>query len=173
MKDLVEIFFLYLFFFCVYLLGSGSATRSGSIWTFLGSWIRIRMKTYADLKHCSLAAMTSQSRMGSCMKDCIKSMITYMASLATMTSQSRVGSCMKKDYYRQQDNLHCLSGRHDDPVQGGLLYEGVHGGQDDVGLGPEAGQHPHHQLPGTGHSVQKCCTGSKYLRKETCHEYKM
>ena len=43
---------MYLFFFSVYLLGSGS----GSIWTFLGSWIRIwiRMKTYADPKHCSL-----------------------------------------------------------------------------------------------------------------------
>ena len=33
-------------FFSVYLLGSGS------IWTFLESWIRIRMKTYADPKHC-------------------------------------------------------------------------------------------------------------------------
>ena len=47
-----------------------------------------------------------------------------MASLAAMTSQSRVGSCMK-DYYREQDNLHGLSGRHDEPVQGGLLYEGL------------------------------------------------
>ena len=25
---------------------------SGSVWTFLGSWIRIRIKTYADPKHC-------------------------------------------------------------------------------------------------------------------------
>ena len=38
---------MYLFFFRVYLLGSGS------IWTILGSWIRIRMKTYADPKHWS------------------------------------------------------------------------------------------------------------------------
>ena len=41
---------MYLFFFCVYLLGSGCG--SGSIWTFLGSRIRIRKKTYADPKHC-------------------------------------------------------------------------------------------------------------------------
>ena len=29
----------------------GSGSGSGSIWTFLGSWIRICMKTYADPKH--------------------------------------------------------------------------------------------------------------------------
>ena len=56
MKDLVLKFFVLLFFFCVYryLLGSGSGSASGSIWTFLGSWIWIRMKTYADPKHCLL-----------------------------------------------------------------------------------------------------------------------
>ena len=37
-----------------------------------------------------------------------------MASLAAMTSQSRVGSCMK-DYYKEQDNLHGLSGSVSDP----------------------------------------------------------
>ena len=40
-EKLVENILVYFFFFSFYLLGS----RSGSIWTFLGSWIRIRMKT--------------------------------------------------------------------------------------------------------------------------------
>ena len=51
LKDLVKKFFCVLIHFSVYLLGSGSG--SGSIWTFLGFWIRIRMKTYADPKHCT------------------------------------------------------------------------------------------------------------------------
>ena len=41
------------FFFSVNLLGSGSS-GSGSKRRFLGSWIRIRMKTFADPKHCFL-----------------------------------------------------------------------------------------------------------------------
>ena len=53
LKDLVKQNVVELFFFSVYLLGSGSASGSGSIWTFLGSWIRNRMKTYADPKNCS------------------------------------------------------------------------------------------------------------------------
>ena len=48
LNDLVEKFSVQFFFFCVYPLGSGSR----SIWTFLGSRIRIRIKTYADPKHC-------------------------------------------------------------------------------------------------------------------------
>ena len=46
-KNLVENILVYFFFFSFYLLGS----RSGSIWTFLGSWIRIRMKTSANPNH--------------------------------------------------------------------------------------------------------------------------
>ena len=53
MKDLVDNFLGYFFFFSVYLLGSGS------IWTFLGSWIRIRIKTYADSKHWDKVVATS------------------------------------------------------------------------------------------------------------------
>ena len=55
LKGLVQKLFVYLFLFSFYLLesgtGSGSASGSASIWTFLGSWLRIRMKTYADPKH--------------------------------------------------------------------------------------------------------------------------
>ena len=60
LKDLAEHLLVYFFFFSVYPLGSGSrigsgyASRSGSICTCLGSWIRIRIriKTFADPKHC-------------------------------------------------------------------------------------------------------------------------
>ena len=47
LKDLVEDLLVQFFFFSVYHLGSGS----GSVWTFLGSLIRIRIKPYVDPKH--------------------------------------------------------------------------------------------------------------------------
>ena len=46
LKDLVEIFLVEFFFFGLYPLGSGSG--SGSIWTFFGSWIRIRIRIIID-----------------------------------------------------------------------------------------------------------------------------
>ena len=45
LKDLVEIILLQFFFFSLYPLGSGS------IWTFFGSRIRIRIVIYADPQH--------------------------------------------------------------------------------------------------------------------------
>ena len=50
LKDLVEIFWVEFFFFSLYPLGSGS----GSIWTFFGSWIRIRVIIDADPQHWTL-----------------------------------------------------------------------------------------------------------------------
>ena len=47
LKDLVENFLVQFFFFSLYPL------ESGSIWTFFGSWIRIRIGIIkdADLQH--------------------------------------------------------------------------------------------------------------------------